>query len=94
MKLRIWFAAAIFAPFVCMSANLWLAEHCEFKAAWPFYVGWVLSMIAGLWCLWQLPTSRRDRTVASIVFVIVLGCASMFTRFFLHVSFLEIAYEK
>jgi hypothetical protein len=70
MKFVSWLAAAIFAPFVVISAELWLTRHFNFgaPAAWD-YAGLALSMITGLGCLWRLPVSKQKRVLLTIVFV-------------------------
>jgi hypothetical protein len=63
-----WLAATIIAPFVVMSVELSLTRHFNISGSWDF-VGLALSIIAGLCCLWQLPTSVMKRAVFTIVFV-------------------------
>jgi hypothetical protein len=69
MKFGSWFAAAIIAPFVVVSAELLLRHHLNIEATSWDDVGMALAIITGLYCLWQLPTDIEDRVSLAIIYV-------------------------
>ena len=69
MNFRHWFAATIFAPFFVMSADIGLLHYFNPNPPAVFYIGLGLSVIAGVYCLWRLPTSIKKRALLTIIFV-------------------------
>jgi hypothetical protein len=68
-KFGSWLAAAIIAPFVVMSVELLLTRNSNILAPGSDIIGLGLAIIAGLCCLWQLPTNVRKRALLTVVFV-------------------------
>ena len=69
MKFGSWLAATILAPVGVISAYVLLTRHFNIKATYWEYVGFGVSIISGLCCLWKLPTSVLNRIWLTIVFV-------------------------
>jgi hypothetical protein len=69
MRFVSWLIAAIAAPFLVLSMELLLTRHFNTRAADWDYVGMGVSLIAGLCCLWKLPTNVVNRVILTIIYV-------------------------
>ena len=69
MRFGGWLAATLSAPIVVISVELGITRHLNLGSTDWDYVGWVLSLIAGLCCLWRLPVSIAKRAWFTVAFI-------------------------
>jgi uncharacterized membrane protein YczE len=88
MRFGCWLAATFIAPIIVMSIELCLTRHFNVGTTdWDF-VGLALSVIVGLFCLWQLPVSITKRAWLTVAFVPVsIGALIFYSLFFVCVVF-------
>jgi hypothetical protein len=88
MKFRTWLVAAFIAPFFVMSVAVSLARYFDFGSTWWGWAFAALSVMAGLCFIWQLPTSKENRALVTIVFVpICMILLAFYTPIFVSVFF-------
>jgi hypothetical protein len=88
MKFGNWIAATIIAPFIFMSVGLWLTHHFNLLGVTWYYAELALSMIVGLFCLWRLPASTKQRVLLTVVFVPVsVGALFYYSLWFVCIVF-------
>jgi hypothetical protein len=77
---------ALFLPFAVATCFIIVTRELIIVDTTWDYLGWGLSVVPGLCCVWQVPTARLSRFVMSLVYVpivswFLLNFAFWFTGF-------------
>ena len=65
----LWIAAALLAPVLVMSGELWITHHFLLEWAGWDYLGIALSIAIGLLCLWCQPITVAARLWWALAYV-------------------------
>jgi len=83
-KFGVWLVATILAPFIIVSAELWVTRRFANEAAVWDYAAVAFAIAVGLCCLWRLPMTVTARLWFIVAYVPVgVGLLMMYSLFFM-----------